>query len=124
MSLDAGTRRGRYEVGSKIGAGCMGEVYSAHYPKIRRDVAIKILPADFSSDSTRLLRFEQEVQATGKLNHPNILAVYDVQTDNGAPYVVYELLEGETLRECLRRGALPRRKAVDFTVFLETCFRL
>lgn len=84
----------------------MGEVYEAHDPKINREVAIKVLPPEFSFDSPRLLRFEQEVQATGKLNHPNILAVYDVETHNGAPYVVYELLEGETLRECLRRGAL------------------
>jgi eukaryotic-like serine/threonine-protein kinase len=116
MSLAAGTKLGRYEIRSQLGAGGMGEVYHARDPKINRDVAIKVLPAEFSSDAERLRRFEQEVQATGKLNHPNILAVYDVETHDGAPYVVYELLEGETLRERLRGGALSARKAVDFAL--------
>ena len=79
MSLAAGTKLGRYEIRSQLGAGAMGEVYHARDPKINRDVAIKVLPAEFSSDAERLRRFEQEVQATGKLNHPNILAVYDVE---------------------------------------------
>lgn len=94
----------------------MGEVYLARDPKINRDVAIKVIPAAFSSDSERLRRFEQEVQATGKLNHPNILAVYDVETHDGSPYVVYELLEGETLRARLSGGALTTRKAVDYAL--------
>jgi serine/threonine protein kinase len=94
----------------------MGEVYHARDPKIDRDIAIKVLPAAFSSDTERLRRFEQEVQATGKLNHPNILAVYDVETHNGTPYVVYELLEGETLRDRLRNGALSSRKAQEFAL--------
>ena len=72
MSFSAGTKLGRYEIRSKLGAGGMGEVYEAHDPKINREVAIKVLPTDFSPDSPRLLRFEQEVQATGKLNHPVI----------------------------------------------------
>ena len=114
MTLAAGTRLGRYEIRSQIGAGGMGEVYLARDPKINRDVAIKVLPAAFSSDAERLRRFEQEVQATGKLNHPNILAVYDVETHEGAPFVVYELLEGETLRQRLRGGSLSSRKAVDY----------
>src|SRR4030095_4265941 len=116
MTIAAGTKLGRYEIRSLLGAGGMGEVYQARDPKINRDVAIKVLPATFSSDAERLRRFEQEVQATGKLNHPNILAVYDVETHDGAPYVVYELLEGETLRERLRGGALSARKAVEFAV--------
>lgn len=116
MTIPSGTKLGRYEVRSQIGAGGMGEVYLARDPKINRDVAIKVLPAAFSSDAERLRRFEQEVQATGKLNHPNILAVYDVDTHDGAPYVVYELLEGETLRERLHSGALSSRKAIDFAV--------
>lgn len=94
----------------------MGEVYLARDPKINRDVAIKVLPEAFSLDSERLRRFEQEAQAIGKLNHPNILSVFDVDTHNGAPYVVYELLEGETLRECLNGGALSTRKAVDYAM--------
>ena len=92
----------------------MGEVYLARDPKINRDVAIKVLPPTFSSDAERLRRFELEVQASGKLNHPNILAVYDVQIHNGSPYIVYELLEGETLRQRLHRGSLPSRKAIDY----------
>jgi eukaryotic-like serine/threonine-protein kinase len=114
MTLANGTNIGRYEIRSQLGAGGMGEVYQARDPKIDRDVAIKVLPAAVSSDVDRLKRFEQEVQATGKLNHPNILAVYDVETHDGAPYVVYELLEGETLRDRLRGGALSTRKAVEF----------
>ena len=114
MTLSPGTNIGRYEIRSQLGAGGMGVVYQARDPKINRDVAIKVLPPAFSSDADRLQRFEQEVQATGKLNHPNILAVYDVETHNGAPYVVYELLEGQTLRERLRGGAVSTRKAVDF----------
>jgi serine/threonine protein kinase len=116
VTIAPGTKLGRYEIRSQIGAGGMGEVYLARDPKINRDVAIKVLPSAFSSDAERLRRFEQEVQATGKLNHPNILAVYDVETHDGAPYVVYELLEGETLRERLRGGALSARKAVDLAV--------
>jgi serine/threonine protein kinase/Tol biopolymer transport system component len=116
MTLATGTRLGRYEIHSQLGAGGMGEVYLARDPKINRDVAIKVLPAAYSSDLERLRRFEQEVQATGKLNHPNILAVHDVETHDGAPYVVYELLEGETLRARLSGGALSARKAVDYAL--------
>ena len=89
-------------------------MYLARDPKINRDVAIKVLPATFSTDAERLRRFELEVQASGKLNHPHILAVYDVEMHDGSPYVVYELLEGETLRERLRGGPLPPRKAIDY----------
>ena len=116
MTIAPGAKLGRYEVRSQIGAGGMGEVYLARDPKINREVAIKVLPPAYSSDAERLRRFEQEVQATGKLNHPNILAVYDVDTHDGAPYVVYELLEGETLRDRLRGGPLNSRRAVDFAV--------
>ena len=94
----------------------MGEVYLARDPKINRDVAIKVLPADFSSDAERLRRFEQEAQAAGALNHPNILSIYDVDTHDGAPYVVSELLEGETLREGLNGTALSVRKAIDYAL--------
>src|SRR5262249_4819034 len=99
-----GTKLGRYEIRSLIGAGGMGEVYRARDLKLSRDVAIKVLPAAFSSDAGRLQRFEQEAQAAGALNHPNILTVYDVGTHEGAPYVISELLEGETLREILNAG--------------------
>ena len=99
MTILPGTRMGRYEIRSKIGAGGMGEVYRARDEKLNRDVAIKVLPASLSKNQDRLRRFEQEAQAAGALNHPNVLAVYDVGTHDGAPYVVSELLDGETLRE-------------------------
>src|SRR5438105_9939472 len=114
MVIVTGTKLGRYEIRSKIGAGGMGEVYRARDEKLNRDVAIKVLPAPLSQDEDRLRRFEQEAQAAGALNHPNILAVYDVGTHDGAPYIVSELLEGETLRERLDGPPTPQRKAVDY----------
>ncbi len=116
MALTPNTRLGRYEIRAQIGAGGMGEVYRARDPKINRDVAIKVLPADFSADPERLRRFEQEAQAAGALNHPNILAIHDVDTHDGSPYVVSELLEGETLREGLNGTAFPPRKAIDYAL--------
>ncbi len=114
MTLAAGTHLGRYEIVSLIGAGGMGEVYRARDPKLGRDVVIKVLPAAFSADAERLRRFEQEAQAAGTLNHPNILSIYDVTTHDGSPYVVSELLEGQTLRERINGAALPPRKAIDY----------
>jgi eukaryotic-like serine/threonine-protein kinase len=116
MSITPGAHLGRYEIRSLLGAGGMGEVYRARDPKLNRDVAIKVLPAAFSADPERLRRFEQEAQAAGALNHPNILAIYDVATHEGTPYVVSELLEGETLRERLTGAALPARKALDYAL--------
>jgi len=101
MPLPLGTRLGPYEVVELLGSGAMGEVYRARDSRLERDVAIKVLPAAFSADLDRLRRFEQEARAAAALNHPNILAVYDVGTYNGAPYIVSELLEGETLRSRL-----------------------
>ncbi|MEO8436146.1 MAG: protein kinase [Pyrinomonadaceae bacterium] len=114
MAIPPNSRLGRYEIRSQIGSGGMGEVYLARDPKINRDVAIKVLPAAFSSDSERLRRFEQEAQAVGALNHPNILSIYDVDTHEGSPYLVSELLEGETLREQLNGAALPVGKSLDY----------
>ncbi len=94
----------------------MGEVYRALDPKINREVAIKILPAAFSADKDRLARFEQEAQAAGALNHPNILVIHHIDTHEGAPYIVSELLEGETLRERMAGAALPQRKAIDYAL--------
>src|SRR5215475_9823229 len=104
MALPVGTRLGPYEIVGPIGAGGMGEVYRARDERLKRDVAIKVLPASFSSDPDRLRRFEHEAQAAGGLNHPNITAVHDVGTHDGAPYIVTELLEGETLRTRLSGG--------------------
>ncbi|HKA36543.1 MAG TPA: protein kinase [Thermoanaerobaculia bacterium] len=112
--LSAGERLGPYEILAPLGAGGMGEVYRARDPRLGREVAIKVLPASLSQDQDRLRRFEQEARAAGVLNHPNITAVYDIGTHEGAPYVVSELLEGETLRARLAGGALPARRAVEY----------
>jgi TolB-like protein/Flp pilus assembly protein TadD len=94
----------------------MGEVYRARDERLKRDVAIKVLPASFSTDADRLRRFEQEAQTAGSLNHPNITAVYDIGTHEGAPYLVQELLEGETLRSALSGGRLAPRRAIDYAL--------
>jgi Tol biopolymer transport system component len=114
MTLAAGTTLGRYQIKSLLGMGGMGEVYRAYDPKIGRDAAIKVLPSNFSEDKERLARFEQEAQAAGALNHPNVLAIYDVDTHDGSAYVVSELLEGQTLRELMSGVPLPARKAIDY----------
>src|SRR5437899_1331900 len=120
MTLTPNTRLGPYEIRSKIGEGGMGEVYRARDTKLGRDVAIKVLPAAFSADAERLRRFEQEAQAAGALNHPNILVIFHIGTHDCAPYIVSELLEGETLRERLGAHAsslpLPQRKAIDYAL--------
>jgi serine/threonine protein kinase/Tol biopolymer transport system component len=116
MAVTAGQKIGPYEVAGQIGAGGMGEVYKARDPRLGRDIAIKVLPPSFSSDPDRLQRFSQEARAAAALNHPNILAIFDIGENKGAPYVVSELLEGETLRDRLRSGGLSTRKAVDFAL--------
>ncbi len=116
MALPAGTRLGPYEILAPLGAGGMGEVYRARDPRLGREVAIKVLPASFSLDADRLRRFEQEARAAGVLNHPNITIVYDIGSHDGAPYVVQELLEGETLRAELASGRLSPRKAIDYAL--------
>src|SRR5271156_5056693 len=116
MNLAAGTKLGPYEIVSLLGAGGMGEVYRARDSRLRRDVAIKVLPAALSLDADRMRRFEQEALATAALNHPNILAVFDIGTSEGSPHVVSELLEGETLRDRLRSGAIPVRKALEYAL--------
>src|SRR3989441_12239324 len=113
-TLSPNTTIAQYSIISKIGEGGMGEVYRATDTKLRRDVAIKVLPAAFSADGERLRRFEQEAQAAGALNHLNILLIFHVGTYNGAPYIVSELLDGQTLRERMAGGALPQRKAIDY----------
>jgi len=116
LTLATGSRLGPYEILGQIGAGGMGEVYKARDPRLGREVAIKVLPATFSQDADRLRRFEQEAKAAGVLNHPNITAVYDIGTHDGAPYVVQELLEGETLRSVLAGGKLSPRKTIDYSL--------
>jgi hypothetical protein len=114
MSVPAGTRFGRFEVLGPLGAGAMGEVYRARDESLGREVAIKVLPARFSADPERLRRFDTEARAAGTLHHPNVVTTYDLGTHDGMPYVVSELLEGETLRALLEGGKLPLRKAIDY----------
>src|SRR6185503_13988034 len=101
MSVAPSTMLGPYEVKSLLGRGGMGEVYRGWDARLGRNVAIKILPTAFSADPDRLRRFEQEARAAAALNHPNIVAVFDVGTESGTPYVVSELLQGQSLRDLL-----------------------
>ncbi len=116
MKLGPGERLGPYEILSVLGAGGMGEVYRARDAALGRDVAIKVLPNFVFTDPDRLVRFDQEAKAAAALNHPNIVAVYQFGTYEGMPYLVTELLEGETLRDRLHHGAVPLRKVVDYGI--------
>jgi len=112
--LAPGTMLGPYKILMAIGAGGMGEVYRAQDTRLQRDVAVKVLTRNLSTDADALRRFEQEARAAGMLNHPNILAIYDIGDDGGLHYIVSELLEGESLRARIRQSAIPPRKALDY----------
>lgn len=114
MTLRAGTKLGPYEIVALIGAGGMGEVYRSRDERLGREVAVKVLPVSFAADADRLRRFEQEARAVASLSHPNILAIHDIGMHDSAPFLVTELLDGESLREALVRGSLSYRKAVDY----------
>jgi serine/threonine protein kinase/TolB-like protein/Tfp pilus assembly protein PilF len=114
MTLPAGSRLGPYEILAPIGAGGMGEVYRARDARLARDVAVKVLPPRFSSDTDRLRRFEKEARSVSALNHPNILTIHDIGMHEGSPFIVSELLQGETLRVRMGGAALPSRKAMDY----------
>ncbi len=114
MPLAAGTRLGPYEVLALLGSGAMGEVYRARDSRLNREVAVKTLPPSFALDPERQRRFEHEARAAGHLNHPNIMAIYDVGSSDGVPFVVAELLQGETLRTRLKSGSLPISRAIDY----------
>jgi serine/threonine protein kinase len=116
LGLTRGTRLGDYVVETLLGAGGMGEVYRARDLRLHRTVAVKVLPAVLSSSPERLRRFEQEALAAAALNHPNILAVHQLGDYDGNPYLVSELLEGETLREQVRQGPMPVRTAIDTAI--------
>src|SRR5262245_39774784 len=111
MPLAPGARLGAYEIVAPLGAGGMGEVYRARDGRLRRDVAVKVLPESVAQDKDRLRRFEQEAFAASALSHPNILTIHDTGSEGGSPYVVFELLEGQTLRERLAGGPLPEAQA-------------
>jgi serine/threonine protein kinase len=116
MSISMGTRVGSYEVLAPLGAGGMGEVYRARDSKLNRDVALKILPPEFSSDKERRLRFEQEARAASALNHPNVVQIYDVGASDKTIYIAMQLVEGRTLREVLSSAPLPTKKILDLAV--------
>src|SRR5262245_32002904 len=115
-----GQQIGAYKILALLGRGGMGVVYRARDERLRRDVAIKVLPASFANDADRLRRFEQEAHATSALNHPNILTIYDIGAYGGAPFIVAELLEGEELRAQLEPGALPARRALEYAQQIAT----
>jgi Tol biopolymer transport system component/serine/threonine protein kinase len=116
MTLSPGTRLGPYEVLAPLGAGGMGEVYRARDTKLDRDVAIKVLPERLAADSAALARFEREAKTVAALSHPNLLGIYDFGTHDGVTYAVTELLSGETLRDRLAAGPIPRRKAIEYAL--------
>src|SRR6202162_6165440 len=116
MTLSAGTRLGPYQILAPLGAGGMGEVYRARDSKLRREVAIKVLPEALAQEPEALARFEREALAVAALSHPNILAIHDFGTHEGTAYAVMELLEGETLSGRLDSGAITQKQAVDYAL--------
>src|SRR5215472_5737355 len=116
MALASGSKLGPYEIVSPVGAGGMGEVYRARDTRLGRDVAVKVLPEGLTDDADRLRRFEQEARIIAALNHPNILGIHDIGTHDGAPFLVSEFLEGQTLREKLMSGPLPLRRTIEYAL--------
>ena len=113
MSLPSGARLGPYQILAKLGEGGMGEIYLARDPRLRRELAVKVLPADSAGDPDRLRRLEHEARSASSLNHPNIITIYDVGTEDGRPFIAMELVRGMTLAERLRQGPLPEITVVD-----------
>jgi serine/threonine protein kinase len=116
MSLQSGTTIGAYEILGPLGAGGMGEVYKARDPRLGRDVAVKVLPAALAADADRQRRFELEARAAARLNHPNILQIYDVGQHDGQPFLVTAFLDGETHRERMGDAPIPVRKATELAI--------
>src|SRR4030095_11982731 len=114
--LSPGEKRGRYEIVAPLGAGGMGEVYRARDAELQREVALKILPLEVSSDPHRVRRFEREARAVAAVSRPNVLTVFDVGRGDGQVYLVFEMLEGSTLAEVTTRGALSPRDALDYAM--------
>src|ERR1700681_3847111 len=112
MVIPSGTRLGPYEILSAIGAGGMGEVYRAHDDKLGRDVAVKVLPANFANDPERLARFQREARMLAALNHPNIATIYGLEQADGVSCLVMELVPGETLADRIKAGPLPIEEAL------------
>ena len=113
MTVSPRTRLGPYEMLGLLGAGGMGEVYRARDTRLQREVAVKVLPAELSSDPARLKRFETEARSASALNHPNIVTIHEVGRVDSLSYIVMELVDGKTLRELLHAGPLPMRKLLS-----------
>src|SRR5213594_2930187 len=113
MAITIGTQLGSLEILALLGRGGMGEVYRARDTKLKRDVAIKILPDEFSRDADRVSRFQREAEVLASLNHPNIGTIYDLQEANGSRFLVLELVEGETLADRIASGPIPVEEAID-----------
>src|SRR5262244_1492523 len=113
MSVGVGTHLGSLEITALLGRGGMGEVYRARDMKLKRDVAIKILPDEFSRDADRVSRFQREAEVLAALNHPNIAAIHDLEETSGMRYLVLELVEGETLADRIVRGPIPVEETLD-----------
>jgi len=113
MTLAAGSKLGPYEIVSALGAGGMGEVYRARDTRLGRDVAVKVLPSDFAADAERRRRFEQEARAASALNHPNIVSIYDIGTENGVAWIAMELIEGASLRDLADAGGVSPRRVLE-----------
>src|SRR5262245_17776068 len=116
VSIAAGTKLGPYEVVAQIGAGGMGEVYRARDTKLKRDVAVKMLTQEFARDAGHVLRFNREAELLASLNHPNLAAIYSVGEYEGQPFIVMELLEGQTLKATIESGRIPYPKVLDLAI--------
>lgn len=116
MALTIGTRLGSHEIIALLGKGGMGEVYRARDLKLKREVAIKILPEEVSRDADRVSRFQREAEVLASLNHPNIAAIHDLAEANGSRYLVLELVEGEMLADRIARGAIPIDEALPIAI--------
>src|SRR5213593_1390130 len=113
MSVAIGSQLGTHEITALLGKGGMGEVYRARDTKLKREVAIKIMTDEFSSDADRVSRFQREAEVLASLNHPGIAGIYDLQEASGSRYLVLELVEGETLAERIARGPIPIEEVLD-----------
>src|SRR5205823_6277157 len=116
MPVTIGTQLGSHEITALLGKGGMGEVYRARHSKLKREVAVKIVPDEFSRDADRVSRFQREAEVLASLNHPNIAGIYDVQEAQGTRFLVLELVEGETLADLIARGPLPVGVALGIAV--------
>jgi serine/threonine protein kinase len=115
-----GTKFGPYEILAPVGAGGMGEVYRARDCRLRREVALKVLPPEMQNDPARRARFEQEARAIGALNHPGIVTIHDIGNSDGTLFIVTELIDGQSLRQMIEQGPLPLRAALNIGIQVES----